>query len=222
MDINGHENRFETIEIVPTEVDNSQWSKEKDAKYSQTKIVRKTMGYEKTAVIDFKFSTPKLLTFYKDTANSLGVPKAYRLLVRGMSKQLAVTKYKEDERKPSSIYACWDANRPVVNFQSFIDDNDVIKDVDQVTWVTMGVHHIPHTEDLPVTPTVGLDLRFLLLPFNYFHEDPAMGSGDAVRIEPNNQEHASQGLHVERYGRPENPAKSSFYQNIENKPESLF
>ncbi|WAR00738.1 AMO-like protein [Mya arenaria] len=222
MDINGRENRFETIEIVPTEVDNSQWSKEKDAKYSQTKIVRKTMGYEKTAVIDFKFSTPKLLTFYKDTANSLGVPKAYRLLVRGMSKQLAVTKYKEDERKPSSIYACWDANRPVVNFQSFIDDNDVIKDVDQVTWVTMGVHHIPHTEDLPVTPTVGLDLRFLLLPFNYFHEDPAMGSGDAVRIEPNNQEHASQGLHVERYGRPENPAKSSFYQNIENKPESLF
>ncbi|WAR00783.1 AMO-like protein [Mya arenaria] len=232
MDINGRENRFETIEIVPTEVDNSQWSKEKDAKYSQTKIVRKTMGYEKTAVIDYKFSTPKYLTFYnKDTVNSLGVPKAYRLLMRGMSKQLikegsgqepsipwarhqlAVTKYKEDERKSSSIYACWDANHPVVNFQSFIDDNDVIKDVDQVTWVTMGVHHIPHTEDLPVTPTVGLDLRFLLLPFNYFQEDPAMGSGDAVRIEPNNQEHASQGLHVERYGRPENPqcrpAKSS-------------
>ena len=42
--------------------------------------------------------------------------------------QVAVTQYKETERRSSSMYAIWDAADPVVNFQSFIDDDDSIKD----------------------------------------------------------------------------------------------
>lgn len=42
--------------------------------------------------------------------------------------QVAVTKYKEEERHSSSMYATWDAESPVVNFQSFIDDDEIITD----------------------------------------------------------------------------------------------
>ena len=52
---------------------------------------------------------------------------------------------------------------------------------DLVFWITMGMHHIPHTEDLPVTPTVGNHLTFFLFPYNYFKECPSMKSRDQVR-----------------------------------------
>ena len=43
--------------------------------------------------------------------------------------QMAVTKYKEEEPRSSSMFTIWDGSDPVVNFQSFIDDNESIVDV---------------------------------------------------------------------------------------------
>ncbi|XP_052821069.1 putative amine oxidase [copper-containing] [Mya arenaria] len=245
MDINGQANRFETIEVRPEVADNTLWSASSGAKYSQTKMVRKQIKNEASAAVNYNLSTPKYLTFYNDKVKTrAGVPRANRLLMKGMSKQmvttgtgqepsvswarhqLAVTRYKDSERRSSSIYACYDGENPVVDFQDFMADNESISDVDQVAWVTMGVHHIPRMEDQPVTPTVGLDLRFFLLPYNYFDEDPAIGSGDAIRVEPRDQNDLNAGLRVERYGRKENaqcmPQKSAFDEELENKPESLF
>ena len=97
---------------------------------------------------------------------------------------------------------------------------------DQVTWVTMGIHHIPHMEDFPVTPTVGLELKFFLLPNNYFDEDPAIGSRDAIRIDPRDPSDLKKGLNIDRYGRKEGaqckPPPSMFDKEIQNDPESLF
>ena len=70
---------------------------------------------------------------------------------------------------------------------------------DLVAWITMGVHHIPHTEDFPVTPTPTMDLSFYLTPYNYFDEDPAIVSLNAVRIEPKGTS-----LNFIRYGVKEN------------------
>ncbi|XP_052283711.1 putative amine oxidase [copper-containing] isoform X3 [Dreissena polymorpha] len=244
MDINGRPNRFETIEIVPKSVDNTLWSSKLDAKYEQTMMVREQQKTEKAAVVDFDFTRPQYYTFYNNQVKSPnGVPKAYRLLIHGMSKQLlfpdrgqepsvawarhqlAVTKYKDSERTSSSLFSIWDGEAPVVDFRKYIEDDEVITDQDQVAWVTMGMHHIPHMEDLPVTPTVGLDLRFFLLPYNYFDEDPAMGSGDAVRIEPRDQQNLHQGVHIENYGKTDDkcfPRKSSFYSEIRDNPGRLF
>ena len=49
--------------------------------------------------------------------------------------------------------------------------------------MTVGMHHIPHTEDIPNTPTLGTEASILLLPYNYFPEDPSMRSRDAVRAD---------------------------------------
>ena len=89
----------------------------------------------------------------------------------------------------------------------------------------MGIHHIPHMEDFPVTPTVGLDLSFYLIPNNYFDEDPAMGSGDAIRIEPNDQENIEKGVKIDTYGKSEpkcTPRQSSFLSDVKKNPGSIF
>jgi hypothetical protein len=54
---------------------------------------------------------------------------------------------------------------------------------DLVAWVTLGMLHIPHTGDLPVVNTQNTRLRFHILPYNYFSEDPSLASRDNIRVE---------------------------------------
>lgn len=70
---------------------------------------------------------------------------------------------------------------------------------DLVLWASVGIHHIPHTEDLPVTPTVGGHLGIYLLPFNYFQESPSMASRDSVRLELKEKFNMASGVSVEGY-----------------------
>ena len=90
MDIHGTENRFEILNVVPTKVDNSEWSVNPFSKYSCTKMVRKVIDTEKSAALKYDFDKPNYLTFHnKDFKSSAGVPRAYRLLTKGMSKQVS-------------------------------------------------------------------------------------------------------------------------------------
>ena len=89
LDIKGTSNRYETLDIVPDEVDNSQWASKPNARYHQTKLVQNLIRFEKDAALQYNFTTPKYITFYNDEIRSVyGVPRAYRLLMKGMSKQV--------------------------------------------------------------------------------------------------------------------------------------
>jgi len=89
LDINGRENRFETLEIVPRAVDNTQWSTQQDARYAQTRMERSQKRTEREAYVDFDFTKPTYYTFYNDNFKTqFGVPRAYRLHIDGMSKQV--------------------------------------------------------------------------------------------------------------------------------------
>ncbi len=55
---------------------------------------------------------------------------------------------------------------------------------DIVAWVTLGAFHIPHSEDIPIVQSTGVELKFFLLPFNFFDEDPSLASRDNVRSTP--------------------------------------
>ena len=91
MDINGRTNRFETISIRPVNSDNTRWSSQPGATYSQTEMHREVIQNETHATVDYNFDTPRYLTFYnKDFTTDTGIPRAYRLLMRGMSKQVNV------------------------------------------------------------------------------------------------------------------------------------
>lgn len=58
---------------------------------------------------------------------------------------------------------------------------------DLVAWVTAGFLHIPHSEDIPNTVTVGNGGGVILRPHNYFDEDPSIHSPDGVYFEPGSE-----------------------------------
>ena len=52
---------------------------------------------------------------------------------------MAVTRHKDSEATSSSIYAMWDARDPVVNFTSYMADDESIEDEVGLA----GFSHIP-------------------------------------------------------------------------------
>ena len=89
LDIKGTSNRFETLDIVPDTVDNSKWAVPGKTQYHQTKMSKNVVQNERAAALKYNFTAPKYLTFYnKNHKSAYGVPRAYRLLMRGMSYQV--------------------------------------------------------------------------------------------------------------------------------------
>ena len=95
---------------------------------------------------------------------------------------------------------------------------------DLVAWISMGSQHIPHTEDLPVTHTPGMDLSVFLLPYNYFPEDPSMASRDSIRIEP--KKNPAAGVRYTRYNKPNDltclPPANRYQELLQKNPRLLF
>ncbi|KAK0059423.1 amine oxidase [copper-containing], partial [Biomphalaria pfeifferi] len=110
--------------------------------------------------------------------------------------QMVVTKFKDSERFSSSSYAYVDNLDPVLNFTKYYVDNESIVDQDLVFWITLGTHRIPHTEDIPLASTVGRELRFFLMPNNYFPECPSMNARDALLIKHIDPKDKARGVEV--------------------------
>ncbi|ESO94443.1 hypothetical protein LOTGIDRAFT_118238 [Lottia gigantea] len=201
LDVLGTSNRYETLDILTEDADNSMWTGIEGDVYNQIYYQRNLKNTERQAAYKFNFDTPKYHIIHNgDKRTRYDAPRAYRIHINGMSKQtlkedqgnegtvkwaryqLAVTKYKKDEFGSSSPYKMFDARSPIVDFKTYIDDDENIVDEDLVLWLTMGVHHIPHTEDLPITPTPGAHLSFALLPYNYFDIDPSVHSPDTITV----------------------------------------
>ncbi|XP_062573751.1 putative amine oxidase [copper-containing] [Saccostrea cucullata] len=246
IDIGDSINSYSTFDIERDSIEN-QFSREKNPdKWHQEKIVQVNYATEREAAYKFNFSIPKYHVFYSEDdthKDKFGNRRAYRLLHRGLSKsglqegygnepgaswmryQMAVTKRKETEPYSSSKYASFDGEQPTVDFEGFIGDENIQKE-DLVAWVTMGTHHIPHTEDLPVVTTPGTDVSFLLLPFNFFHEDPSIGIRDNIRIHYENIQNPSEPLTIKRQTKAEDlnclPPKTYSLDDLKVKPEAFI
>ena len=94
---------------------------------------------------------------------------------------------------------------PQVDFREYLLDDDPILNEDLVAWVTIGAMHVPHSEDIPNTATAANSANFFIRPFNYFDEDPSIGSTNAMLITPITQWYKIVGQKVERYGTPDGP-----------------
>ena len=214
LDIAGRENRFETI---TTKIENVSSIWFPNTSQFQKRLIRDLKKNEVDAAYKFDFKLPSYLNFYNSKAktNAQGVRRGYRIQLNGMVHQLypenwqytngfswshyqlAVTKYKTTEERSSSIYNQNDMYNPVVDFKKFITDNENIVDEDLVSWVSIGIMHIPHSEDIPNVATAGNHASFFLRPYNYFNEDPSIASRDSVYITP-----TEKGSKVDRFGRP--------------------
>ncbi|PFX27819.1 amiloride-sensitive amine oxidase [copper-containing]-like [Stylophora pistillata] len=231
LDIGGRTNSFETIEIGIENITERWFPNRRRVQKVLKRNVRKT---EIDAAYKFDFDRPMYLNFFNDDeTNRMGVKKGYRIQLDNMLKQLypedwmitpmmswslyqmAVTKYKENETQSSSIYNQHSPTNSQLDFRKYLMDDDPIVNQDLVSWVTIGAMHVPHSEDLPNTATAANSASFFIRPFNYFDEDPSIGSTNAILIKPV-EPYKFTGQKVERYGTPVGP------QCIPNDPKIYF
>ncbi|XP_078690190.1 diamine oxidase [copper-containing]-like [Branchiostoma floridae x Branchiostoma belcheri] len=230
LDVVSAQNRFETVDIVLENITNPE---RPELRHIQTHIQRNLKTTEKEAAVQYDFNRPKYYNFYSEEhRNRFDAHRGYRLQLNGIAKslfprewepvngaawmdyQVAVTRRKDSEPSSSSIFNQNDLYDPVVNFQSFVDDNENIVDEDLVAWVTLAAHHVPHSEDFPTTATAGNQLQFFIRPFHFYDEDPSAASSNAVHVTPRDDFRSTI---VDRFGTPETtscfPKTSPFSYN---------
>lgn len=198
LDVVGERNRYAVLEIGTQTIDDP-WID--GVKKTQEVIKRKEIKKESKEGT-FNNNVPQYHLIYNPAAkNKFGSHRAYRIYNKGPTQFLMVnasvtasaqwakypimvTERKEAEQTSTSIYAQNDPWTPMVDFDDFVD-GDSLEDQDLVAWVTMGVHHIPGTEDVPSTPTTWNQYSVFVQPHNYFDICPTTKLPDNVVIRPN-------------------------------------
>ncbi|XP_068192534.1 amine oxidase [copper-containing] 3-like [Antennarius striatus] len=199
LDVLGVKNVFQTkdMEFVNVSVP---WMPERHAMIP--KVVEKQLQTEQEAALRHDDKIPRYLHIASTQKNSWGHQRSYRLQVSSFAGdhipenqpeeralswaryKVAITKQKDLEQASGSLFNQHDMWTPAVDFSKYIEDNENIENEDLVAWVTTGFLHIPHSEDIPNTVTVGNGGGVLLRPHNYFEEDPSIHSTDGVYISP--------------------------------------
>ena len=230
IDVLGTRNSHQTVEVGLENITNPWFPGDQQVQKVLKRRVRTT---ENDAVYHFNFQTPTLLNFFnREKKNSFDVYRGYRIQIRDMMKQMlpetwpmikgaawslnqmTVTKQKEAEERSSCMYNQLDMADPVLDFTKFYSDNENIENEDLVAWVTIGMMHIMHSEDVPNTATPGNSASFYLRPFSYFNEDPSMGLYDGVVIKPTD----NGGTDIDTLGSPKTQSTCA----PKNKPIEFF
>jgi primary-amine oxidase len=68
----------------------------------------------------------------------------------------------------------------------------------RVLWFNLGMHHMPHTGDLPTTMFTATRSAMRFEPLNYLDGDPSVASNQQVRIDYNDDGSIS---YVEEFGK---------------------
>uniref|UniRef100_A0A8C6VMK8 Amine oxidase n=1 Tax=Naja naja TaxID=35670 RepID=A0A8C6VMK8_NAJNA len=183
----GNDMAFETLQAP--------WSPEN--KIHRMKKVRKVLDTENKAAFHLHDDMPRYIYFASNCTNKWGHEHGYRIQTVSFSGdhlpesdpmepglswgryKLAVTKRKENEPFSTTIYNQVDPWNPPVAFADFINNESIVNE-DLVAWINAGFLHIPHSEDIPNTATLGNEVGFFLRPYNYFDDDPSMYSPDSV------------------------------------------
>ncbi|CAB1460813.1 unnamed protein product [Pleuronectes platessa] len=202
LDLLGVKNVFQTKDMEFVNV-SLPWMPHHYAMVPQ--LVENQLKTEQEAALRYNTKTPRYLHIASDKLNRWGHQRSYRLQVysfagdhlpesqaeeKAMSwarYKVAITKHKDSEQTSSSLYNQNDVWSPAVDFSKYIADNESIENEDLVAWVTAGFLHIPHSEDIPNTVTVGNGGGVLLRPHNYFDEDPSIDSPDGVYFGPGSE-----------------------------------
>ncbi|MEH2240962.1 primary-amine oxidase [Nostoc sp.] len=144
---------------------------------------------ETTAVRDLDMkSSREWMIVSADKKNPLGAAPGYMLMPGGNSMFFPVEGSKIRQRaefathhvwvtkyKPAELYAGGDypnQTQPGQGLPKYIADDESLTGEDLVLWYTMGVTHIPRSEDWPVMPVH--QVGFKLVPRGFFSRNPAI------------------------------------------------
>ncbi|KAJ4370723.1 hypothetical protein N0V83_005244 [Neocucurbitaria cava] len=92
-----------------------------------------------------------------------------------------ITKQKDTEPRAADSYNQFAPEDPLVDFTKFLD-GDSIDQEDVVMWFNLGMHHMPHTGDLPNTMFTSAHSAMRFEPFNYLEGDPSVASNQQVKV----------------------------------------
>ncbi|XP_054080290.1 membrane primary amine oxidase-like isoform X2 [Rissa tridactyla] len=194
LDVGGVKNSLVAHDMA-FEMTRAPWSPEQQIE--RPRLTKKVLDTEDQAAFRLQSKMPRYVYFAANSKNKWGHQRGYRIQITSFAGdhipeassmeraiswaryQLAVTRRKEEEPTSTSIYNQNDPWTPTVAFADFIN-NETITNEDLVAWITAGFLHIPHSEDIPNTVTVGNSVGFLLRPYNYYDLDPSIYSHDGV------------------------------------------
>ena len=94
---------------------------------------------------------------------------------------LYCVQHKDTEPRSAYPYNGLDSERPVVDFGKFFD-GDSLDQEDLVLYFNLGMHHVPHTGDLPNTVTTTARSSLAIMPQNYLLSDPSRQTVHQVRL----------------------------------------
>lgn len=195
FDVLGTANTMQLTSFVPV-----------DAKYPWSEKPRKTFKLNREFIESE--DTSRLIwdraTQYRivntDTPNRLGEYRGYRILpadatthftnnessnlancIHPFTFDIAVTKQKDTEPQSTHPNDSNDIHNPMVNFDTFFNGESLVQE-DLVVWFNLGMHHLPHTGDLPNTVFTIAHAGVQMMPLNYYQDDISTETLSQVQI----------------------------------------
>ncbi|KAJ7186602.1 copper amine oxidase [Mycena filopes] len=104
---------------------------------------------------------------------------------------LSVTKQKDTEVRSAHANNDYDPGHPVIDFDEFFNNGSTFvvpflsSRSEHVLHLQLGMHHVPHTGDMPNTVFTTAQSAFIISPHNYLLNDASRTSRQMVRIDYN-------------------------------------
>lgn len=198
FDIQGTANTMTTTSNVPASQVYS-WSNGKAR--NTMKIERSSIATEDAGKLDWSPNAATSFTVVNtDSPNEYGEYRGYRILpssptihstVENSSNlvnaanwalhDLFVTRQHDTEPRASHPYNSQDTQNPPIDFNDFFDGESLLQE-DIVVWANVGMHHVPHTGDLPNTVFTVAHSGLTIAPVNYLGSSASRKTVNMVRI----------------------------------------
>ncbi|KAH7060686.1 copper amine oxidase [Macrophomina phaseolina] len=198
LDVAGTANTLTTTTLVPT-TEEYPWAKGKPR--NTMKLQRGTVSNEAQGKLNWAPNDATQYTVVNlDARSPYGEPRGYRIApssgavhltvenstnlanaANWATHDLFVTKRKDTEPRSAAASNGQDVHAPLVDFNDFFDGEDLVQE-DLVVWFNLGMHHVPHTGDLPNTVFTTAHSGLTIMPLNYLGSDPSRTTPNQVRI----------------------------------------
>ncbi|EWZ48852.1 hypothetical protein BFJ70_g7807 [Fusarium oxysporum] len=198
FDILGEKNSLQKVTIEPT-IEKYKWS---DGQTRNTmKAVKSFIENEDDGKINWSPNGGAMYAVVnKDEKNPYGENPGYRIVpasgvayltvqdssvtknaAHHTTHHLYVTRQKDNETYAVGAYNSLTPEDPQVDFDKYFNSESLDQE-DIVVWFNLGMHHMPHTGDLPNTVFSTAHSAMLIEPLNYLLGDPSQASSQQVLI----------------------------------------
>ena len=103
-------------------------------------------------------------------------------LIHPFTFDLGITRSKDTEPQSTNPNDQLDKENPMINFDDFFDGESLVQE-DIVAWVNLGMHHLPHTGDMPLTLFTTAHASVHFQPLNYYADDISTESLSQVQVD---------------------------------------